>query len=62
MALKSRKGLTDGLAISDSAGQVFSAKDMMMDSLLEVLENLFESDRFLFLANITTKEILWEPY
>jgi hypothetical protein len=34
----------------------------MTDSLLEILEDLFESDRGLFPADITSKEIMRERY
>jgi hypothetical protein len=61
LALKSRKGLVDGPAISDEAGRAYSTKDMT-DSLLEILEDLFESDRGMFPADIVSKEILRERY
>jgi hypothetical protein len=61
MAFKSRKGFLDGPAISDEAGRAYSTKDMT-DSLLEALEDLFESDRGLFPADITSKGILRERY
>jgi hypothetical protein len=61
MAFKSRKGFLDGPAISDEAGRSYSTKDMTA-SLLETLEDLFESDRGLFPADVTSKEKLRERY
>jgi hypothetical protein len=61
MALKRRKGFTDGPAISDDGGKAYSTKDMT-DSLLEILEDLFESDRDLFPADINSKEKLRSRY
>jgi hypothetical protein len=61
MALKGRKGLVDGPAISDNTGRVYLTKDMS-DSLIEVLEDLFDSDRALFPADITSKEQLRARY
>jgi hypothetical protein len=61
MALKARKGFLDGPAISDLDGRVYSTRDMS-DSLAEVIEDLFETDRSLFPADILTKEVLRERY
>jgi hypothetical protein len=61
MALKRQKGFVDGPAISDDTGRVYLTKDMT-DSLLEILEDLFESDRGLFPPDITSKEILRSRY
>jgi hypothetical protein len=61
MALKGRKGFRDGPAISDVAGRAYSTKDMT-DSLVEILETLFETERALFPADIESKEKLRERY
>jgi hypothetical protein len=61
MAFKTTKGFADGPAVSDVGGRAYSTKDMT-DSLLEILEDLFESDRGLFPADITSKEIMRERY
>jgi hypothetical protein len=61
ISLKARRGFIDGPAISDMAGRAFTTRDMS-DSLLEILEDLFETDRALFPPDITTKEILRERY
>jgi hypothetical protein len=61
MALKKRKGLVDGPAISDEAGRVFTTRDLL-ESLTEILEDLFDSDRRLFPVDITSKEILRSRY
>jgi hypothetical protein len=42
-------------------GGSFSSKDMSA-SFLEILEDLFDSDRQLFSPDITSKETLWEIY
>jgi hypothetical protein len=44
VALKKIKGSVDGPAISDDADQAYSMKNMT-DSLLYILEDLFEPDR-----------------
>jgi hypothetical protein len=51
----------DGPAISDQAGKGYSTRDMT-DSLLEVLEDLFESDRSLFPADINSVEDVQARY
>jgi hypothetical protein len=51
----------DGPAISDEKGRSYSTKDMT-GSLLEILEDLFDSDRHLFPPDITSKEILRDRY
>ena len=61
MTLKSRKGFVDGPAISDLQGQVYSTRDMS-DSLFEILEDLFDSHRHLFPADISSKEMIKERY
>jgi hypothetical protein len=61
MELKKSQGFVDGPAISDLGGRVYSTSDMS-DSLTEVLEDLFDDERFLFPADITSKEILRERY
>jgi hypothetical protein len=61
MAFKTTKGFSDGPAISDIGGRAYSTKDMT-DSLLEILEDLFDSDRGLFPVDITSKEMMRERY
>jgi hypothetical protein len=61
MALKATKGFTDGPAISDLAGRALSTRDLT-DSFLEVLEDLFDSDRGLFPTDVVSKEVLRERY
>jgi hypothetical protein len=58
---KARNGFTDGPAISDSVGRAFSTRDMS-DSLVEILEDVFESERGLFPPDIISKEVLRERY
>jgi hypothetical protein len=57
MDLKRTQGYEDGPAISDERGRVLSHR-ALNDSLLEVLEDLFDSDRDLFPASIPDKETL----
>ena len=54
---KRTRGCVDGPAISDLAGNVFSHR-ALNDSLLEVLEELFDSHRELFPPSISDKEVL----
>jgi hypothetical protein len=61
MVMKSKKGLVDGPAISDLEGRVYCTRDMS-DSLLEILEDLFDTHRHLFPIDITSKEFLRERY
>jgi hypothetical protein len=61
MTHKASLGFTDGPAISDSRGRSFSSKDMSA-SFLEILEDLFDSERHLFPPDITSKELLRERY
>jgi hypothetical protein len=61
MTHKTSIDFIDGPAISDKKGRSYSTKDMT-DSFLEVLEDLFETDRHLFPPDITSKEILRERY
>ena len=61
IALKSRRGFVDGPAISDLHGQVYSTRDMS-DSLAEILDDLFDSQRHLFPADVTSKEMMKERY
>jgi hypothetical protein len=61
MSLKATKGFTDGPAISDLDGRVFSTRDLT-ESFLEILEELFESDRGLFPADVVSKEFMRERY
>jgi hypothetical protein len=53
MKLKAATGLLDGPAISDQSGRGYSTRDMT-DSLVEILEDLFVSDRSLFPADINS--------
>jgi hypothetical protein len=61
MALKATKGVTDGPAISDVAGLAYSTKDMT-DSFTEVLEDLFDTDRGLFPADVVSKDFIRDRY
>jgi hypothetical protein len=61
MDLKSAKGFVDGPAISDIRGRAYSTREMS-EALVEVLEDLFDTDRALFPADITAKEILRNRY
>jgi hypothetical protein len=54
---KRTRSCVDGPAISDLAGNVFSNR-ALNDSLLEVLKELFDSHRELFLPSISDKEVL----
>jgi hypothetical protein len=58
---KASIGFIDGPAISDETGRAFSTKDML-DSLVEIVEDIFDSDRGLFPPDIVSKEILRERY
>jgi hypothetical protein len=57
MALKQTQGYEDGPAISDERERVLSHR-ALNDSLLEVLEDLFDSDREVFSTWIPDKETL----
>jgi hypothetical protein len=61
MALKATKGFTDGPAISDIDGRSYSTKDMT-DSLVEILEDVFDTDRGLFPADVVSKEFIRDRY
>jgi hypothetical protein len=61
MLHKSSIDLINGPAILDEKGRSHSTKDMI-DLFLEVLEDLFDTDRHFFPPDITTKEILRETY
>jgi hypothetical protein len=61
MSHKKSLGFTDGPAISDFNGRSFSTRDMT-ESLADILEDLFDSDRSLFPPDINTKELLRERY
>lgn len=61
MDFKAARGMSDGPAIADLGGRAYSTRDMS-DSLIEILEDLFDSERALFPADITSKEILRERY
>jgi hypothetical protein len=58
---KLKLGFVDGPAISDMAGRLFLTKDMP-NWLLEILEDLFDSDPSFSPPNIASKEILRERY
>jgi hypothetical protein len=57
MALKATKRFPDGPALSDVEGRAYSTKDIS-DSLVEVLEDLFDIDRGLFPADVISKEFI----
>jgi hypothetical protein len=57
LEFKRSRGYTSGPAISDIDGRVFSHR-VMNDALLELLEELFDSQRELFPPSISSKEIL----
>jgi hypothetical protein len=57
MEFKKNQGFSDGPAISDLGGRVLSHRSLN-DSLLEVLEDLFDTHRELFPASILDKETL----
>jgi hypothetical protein len=59
MEFKQSRGHTDGPAISDLNGRVFSHR-VMNDALLELLEELFDSHRDLFPPSIGSKDMLRE--
>ena len=61
MDLKAAQGFVDGPAVSDPRGRAYSTRDMS-DSMVEVLEDLFDNERVLFPADIISKEILRERY
>lgn len=55
MNLKVKQGFTDGPAISDETGHIFSTTHVN-EAIQEILEELFESKQSLFPKTITTKE------
>jgi hypothetical protein len=57
MEFKRSQGSIDGPAISDLRGNILSHRSMN-DSLLEVLEELFDTHRELFPASVVDKEVL----
>jgi hypothetical protein len=57
MTFKASQGLRTGPAILDLRGHILSHRSLN-DSLLETLEDLFDSHRELFPASITDKEML----
>jgi hypothetical protein len=57
MTFKSSQGLRTGPAISNLRGRILSHRSLN-DSLLEILEELFDSHRELFPASITERETL----
>jgi hypothetical protein len=59
MAFKRTLGCVNGPAISDLGGRVYLHR-ALNDSLLDVLEDLFDTHRELFPASISDKEILRE--
>jgi hypothetical protein len=59
--LKAAQGLTDGPAVSKENGHLFSSK-AVDDSMLEVLEDLFISNRDLFPTKIETSQDLRKSY
>jgi hypothetical protein len=61
MAFKRQHGFVDGPAISDLQGRVLSTKGID-DSMLEVLEEIFETSRYMFPPDIENKEILRQKY
>jgi hypothetical protein len=61
LELKANQGLTDGPAISKENGHLFSSR-AIDDSMLEVLEDLFGSNRDLFPTKIETIQDLRKSY
>jgi hypothetical protein len=59
--LKEKYGFRDGPAISDISGKAYSTRDID-DSLHEILEDLYDSDRDLFPKRIKDKETLKKSY
>jgi hypothetical protein len=57
--LKRTQGFIDGPAISDMYGKVLSHR-ALNDSLLEILEELFDTHRELFPTSVPNKETLWK--
>jgi hypothetical protein len=57
MTFKASQGFTTGPAISDLRGRILSHRSLN-DSLLEILEDLFESHREIFPASISDRETL----
>jgi hypothetical protein len=57
MTFKANQGFTAGPAILDLRGRILSHRSLN-DSLLKILEDLFESHRELFPASITDRETL----
>ena len=53
MSWKAKQGFMDGPAISDLKGDLLSSR-VIHDSLLEVLEDLFESNQGLFPSKFET--------
>jgi hypothetical protein len=62
MTHKTVLGFADGPAISDSLGRAYTTKDIMSDSFLDVLGDLFDTDRVLFPLDITSKGLMRERY
>jgi hypothetical protein len=56
MSHKLSIGFTDGSAISDSTRRSYTTKDMS-NSFLEILKDLFDTDRALVLPDIASKEL-----
>ena len=54
-----RPALANGLAIRNHQGQFYSSRDID-GAMHEVLEDIFEDSRHLFLPNIKTKENWWK--
>ena len=61
MELKAQRGLVDGPGISDLNGKAYSTRDMS-SSLIEILEDLFDTNRAFFPLDITSKELLKDRY
>jgi hypothetical protein len=61
MKAKAATGLLDGPAISDHAGKSYSTRDMT-DSLIEILEDLYESERSLFPADVNLADNVKAQY
>ncbi len=58
---EAKKRFVDGPKISDIHGKVYLTRGMS-DSLAEILDNLFESQRHLCPANISSKEMMRDWY
>ena len=58
---KSILGFKNGPAISDMKGRIHAEQDMD-DLLIEILEEIYNKDKTLFLPKITSRELLQDYY